>query len=510
MSHQDKMADFQERKNRHLAMGGEKKLTARKAQGKLNARERIDLLFDSGSFNEIGLLTHSARPEVASQTPSDGKIIGQGLVAGRPVLAAANDLTVLGASSAATNMKKIEYLRSLSCDKGLPLVFLGESTGARIPDSMGAAAMAQAGQNPAQYRRLREAPWVSALLGPCFGSSAWYSAMSDINIFLKGAVMAVSSPKVTRVAVGEDTDPEELGGWRLHWEVTGAADLVAETEAEGLNLAREALSFLPTSSAEPPPLAEVPEGSGEGMESVLDLLPERSNRVYDVRKIIRTVFDKGAFLELKAGFGKPCVTALTRLGGRAMGVIANNPLHGAGALNAECCDKITSFLVLCDSFNLPLVMLVDTPGFLVGRAGERQRVVGRIINWMNALSLVTVPVITLIIGKSYGQAYLNMGGGRYSGAFAAWPTARISFMGPEPAMSVVHNLREEDDPARFRELLKEMERETEPWEAAGIFGLNEIIDPAETRSYLIRMVDLLSGRRGGVGGHHLANWPTSF
>jgi len=511
MSHREKMEAFLERRKRHLAMGGREKLEARKAQGRLNARERIDLLFDPGTFREIGLFTHSARPQVASRTPSDGKITGQGRVGGRPVLTVANDLTVLGASSAATNMKKIEYLRFLSCDKGLPLVFLGESAGARIPDSMGAAAMAQAGQNPAQYRRLREAPWLSVLLGPCFGSSAWYSAMSDLSIFLKGAVLAVSSPKVTRVAVGEETDPEELGGWRVHHEVTGMADLVAGTEEEGLDLARQVLGFLPTNSAELTPRAEVPEGSGEGMESILDLLPERSSQVYDVRKIIRVIFDRSAFLELKAGFGKPCVTALTRLDGRAVGVVATNPLYGAGALNADCCDKITSFLVLCDSFNLPVVMLVDTPGFLVGRAGERQRVVGKIINWMNALSLVTVPVITIIIGKSYGQAYLNMGGGKHSGVFAAWPTARISFMGPEPAVSVVHNLKEEDDPARFQELLKEMERDTEPWEAAGIFGLNEIIDPAETRDFLIRMVDLLADRRrGGVGLHRLANWPTSY
>ena len=511
MSHQDKMEAFQKRRKHHLAMGGEEKLQARKAQGRLNARERIDLLFDPGTFEEIGLLTHSARPEAASRTPSDGKITGQGLVNGRPALTVANDLTVMGASSAATNMKKIEYLRSLSCDKGLPLVFLGESAGARIPDSMGAAAMAQAGQNPAQYRRLREAPWVSVLLGPCFGSSAWYSAMSDLNIFLKGAVVAVSSPKVTRVAVGEETEPEELGGWRLHWGVTGLADLVGGTEEECLNLAREALGFLPTNSGEPAPRAEVPSGSGEGMTDILDLLPEKSSRVYDVRKIIRTIFDQGAVLELKAGFGKPCVTALTRLDGRAVGVVANNPLYGAGALNADCCDKITSFLVLCDSFNLPVVMLVDTPGFLVGRAGERQRVVGKIINWMNALSLVTVPVVSLIIGKSYGQAYLNMGGGKYSGAFAAWPTARISFMGPEPAISIVHDLKEEDDPARFKELLKEMERDTEPWEAAGIFGLNEIIEPARTRDYLIRMMDLQTDRRReGKGRHRLSNWPTSY
>ena len=205
------------------------------------------------------------------------------------------------------------------------------------------------------------------------------------------------------------------------------------------------------------------------------------------------------------------MTALARLEGRPVGIAATNPAYGAGALTAECCDKVISFLVLCDSYNIPLVMLVDTPGFLVGKAGERQKVVGKIMNWMNALSLVTVPIVTVITGKSFGQAYLNMGGGKYSSAFAAWPTARLSFMGPEPAINVVHSIRQEDDPARFEELLARMERDVEPWDAAGIFGLNDIIEPAQTRDYLIRMLDLHTDqRKGGIGEHLLCNWPTTF
>ncbi|MBW1712996.1 MAG: methylmalonyl-CoA carboxyltransferase, partial [Deltaproteobacteria bacterium] len=460
---------------------------------------------------EIGLLTHSSRPEAAEATPADGKIIGHGLVADRPVLAVANDLTVMGASSAATNMKKIEYVRSLSCDRGLPLVFLGESTGARIPDVMGAGGMAQGGQNPAQYRRLREAPWLSILLGPCFGSSAWYSAMSDVNIMLKGAVMAVSSPRVTRIAIGEDTPPEELGGWRVHAQTTGLVDLVGDTEEDCLALARQVLGFLPTSAGDTPPRLEKNEISPPKAVDPLDIIPQKKNQVYDVRRLLETLFDGGQFLELKARFARPCVTALARLDGRPVGVIANNPYYGAGALTADCCDKVTSFLVLCDSYNLPLVMLVDTPGFLIGRTGERQRVVGKIINWMNALSLVTVPVVTVIVGKSYGQAYLNMGAGKYSSTFAAWPTAQISFMGPEPALSVVYDLRQEDDPQRFAQLLEEVEKDIEPWDAAGVFGLHDIIEPAETRPYLIRMLDLHTDRRRlGIGGHLLHNWPTSY
>src|SRR4030042_1442602 len=226
MNHHEKMKLFQEKKRHQLAMGGEEKLKARKAGGQLNARERIDYFFDPGTFIELGLFTHSAAPGMAARTPSDGKIIGYGRVEGRPGGGVANDLTVMGASSSLTNMKKIDYMRAVSCTKGMPLVFLGESAGSRMPDSMGALGMAHGGQNPAQYCRLRGAHRISVLLGPSYGSSAWYAAMSDINIMLKGAVMAVASPKVTRIATGEDTPSEDLGGWKMHGEATGMVDAV--------------------------------------------------------------------------------------------------------------------------------------------------------------------------------------------------------------------------------------------------------------------------------------------
>ncbi len=505
------MRQFYEKKRHQLAMGGKDKLGAIKAAGKLNVRERIDLFFDPGTFQELGLFAHSADQGVADRTPADGKIIGCGRVSGRPIATVANDMSVLGASSSWTNMKKIDYMRALSAEKGMPLVFLGESTGARMPDCMGAAGMGQGGQNPAQYLRLREAPWISVLLGPCYGSSSWYTAMSDISVMLKGAVMAVSSPRVTRIATGEETPPEELGGWEVHSKTTGLIDAVGDTEEECLALAKRFLSYLPLNAEELPPRVEVPEGSGAQMARILEYLPEKRNRVYDIRQIARAIVDGGEILELKGDFGRPCVTAFARLDGHAIGLLANNPLFGAGALDAECCEKVTSFLVLCDSFNLPIVTLVDTPGFLVGREGERRKIVGKIINWMNALSLVTVPKLTVVIRKIYGQAYLNMGGGKYSDVFAAWPTAEISFMDPEPAISVVHNVKREEDPEAFGGLLDEMARNTEPWDAAGVFGVNEIIDPAETREFLIHMLNChRDQRRGGVGRHLLHAWPTSY
>ena len=511
MANDEKMKAFRERKMHQLGMGGAERLRARKAADKLNARERIDYFFDPSTFQEIGLFTHSAIPGMTKRTPTDGKIIGYGLVEGRSTGVVANDMTILGASSSWTNMKKIEYMRAVSCEKDIPLVFLGESTGARMPDCMGALGMGQGGQNTAQYRRLRESPWVSILLGPCYGSSSWYSAMSDINVMLKGAVMAVSSPKVTQIATGEDTPSEELGGWKLHSQVTGLVDAVGETEEQCMDMAKKFLSYLPSHSDEIPPKVDNAESSNPDRTSILHHLPEKRTRAYDMRNIVKAIVDGGEFIELKAAFGRPCITAFSRLNGHAIGIVANNPLYGAGALDADCCEKITSFLVLCDSFNLPIITLVDTPGFLVGKEGERRKITGKIINWMNALSLVTVPMLTVVIRKIYGQAYLNMGGGRYSDVFVAWPTAEISFMDPEPGINVVYNIKKEDYPEKFEKLFDEMAKNTEPWDAAGIFGVNEIIDPPETRNFLIRMLKMQRNRRrGGIGQHLLRSWPTSY
>ena len=511
MGHSEKMKLFKKKREHQLGMGGKQKLEACKAAGKLNVRERIDYFFDPGTFQEIGLFSHSAIPEMAERTPTDGKIIGCGKVNGRLTGVVANDMTVMGASSSATNMKKIDYMRALSCNKGLPLVFLAESTGARMPDCMGAAGMALGGQNTVQYRRLRESPWISVLLGPSYGSSSWYSAMSDISVMLKGAVMAVSSPKVTQIATGEDTPSEELGGWKLHAETTGLVDAVGETEAECMDLAKKYMSYLPSHSGEPPPSLKSKEKSKPPANQILEYLPEQPNRTYDIRKIASAIVDDAEIFELKANYARPCVTAFARLAGHTIGIVANNPMYGAGALTADCCDKITSFLVLCDAFNLPIVTLVDTPGFLIGKEGEQKKITGKIINWMNALSLVTVPKLTVVIRKIYGQAYLNMGGGKYSDVFVAWPTAEISFMDPEPGINVVFNLKKEDDPDKFEKLLKEMAKNTEPWDAAGIFGVNEIIDPAQTREFLIQMLQLhLNRRRGGLSRHLLHAWPTSY
>jgi acetyl-CoA carboxylase carboxyltransferase component len=245
------------------------------------------------------------------------------------------------------------------------------------------------------------------------------------------------------------------------------------------------------------------------MRDILDLLPTSRTQVYDVRKVIRTIVDADSFFELKARFGKVGVTGLARLAGRTVGIVANNPLVKGGALDVEACEKITHFIVLCDSFNIPIVLFVDTPGFVIGTDAERKRAPGKIMNFMNALALVTVPKLSVVLRKSYGQAYLNMGGGRNSDEVAAWPTAEISFMDPTFAVKVVHGL-DPGDPG-FDERHAAMDKASSVWDIASVYAVQSVIRPQETREYLSRMLDVHQLRlTNGVGQHLMRAWPTSF
>ena len=508
MAHEDLIKEHQARTAKALAMGGEAKLKRRADAGLLNARQRIDLLFDEGTFTESGRFAVSYRPEDRDSTPADGKITGWGKIEGRDTGVVANDFTVKGASSSRINGVKIGHMKRVATLNGMPMVFLGESSGARMPDSMGAQGMGSSGMDPTQYMRKRETPWASAVLGDCYGSSVWYATLSDYVVMRKGAILAVSSPRVTSMAIGEEVNPEELGGWKLQSEVTGQVDLAVDTDEEAIQAIRRFLSYLPSHNRELPPRQPVPPGSDEPCEKILDLVPESRTRVYDMNKIIQAIVDRDSFFPIKHRFGKAAVTALTRLDGHTVGFLASNPLHKAGAMDPDACDKMTNFLVMCDSYNIPVVILVDTPGFLIGIDGERKKAPGKIMNFMMALQLCTVPRISIIMRKTYGQAYLNMGGGRNSDEVAAWFTAEVSFMDPDIGTYVVHGIQEKDDPERYKTLRAEMARDTSPYDVAAIHGVQTVIDPRETRAYLIRALEIHRRRReNGLGEHQMSTWP---
>lgn len=491
------------------AMGGPAKLAGLRERGLLNARERIERLVDPGSFLEFGLFAQSIRPDTRDRSPADGKISGLGRVDGREVAIVSNDFTVMGASSAAVNGRKVGHVKELATRRGLPMVFFGESTGARMPDVMGARGIG-AGDRPTQYRRIRESPWVSAVLGHCYGSSSWYAALSDYVVMRKGAVMAVSSVKLTSMAISEAMEPEDLGGWRMHAEVTGMVDAVVDTDEQAMDAVRRFLSYLPSHHAEPPPAGPRPAESPDGRR-IREVLRLERTKVYDMKRVIDCFVDPGSMLELKPRYAKNVVTALARIDGRVVGIVANNPMHKGGAIDVAACNKATSFMVLCDSFNVPLVFMVDQPGFLIGIEGERNGAIGRVMNWMNALSLVTVPKISLIVRKTYGQAVLNMGGGGNADVVLMWPSAEINFMDPRHAVTIVHGVKHEDDPVRYAELLAQMALDTSAYEMASAYNGHMVILPEETRDTLGRLLDGLSLRlTGGVGEHLMRTWPTSY
>jgi len=499
-----------EKTARALAMGGADKLAKRRAEGMLNARERLERLIDPGSFIETGLFATSNRPEMRDRTPADGKVAGFGRIDGREVAVVANDFTVLGASSSTINMKKIKHVKQVASKRGMPLVFLGESSGSRMPDRMGAAGRATIAQDPTEYQRLRESPWVSALLGSCYGSSTWYAAMSDFVVMRKGSTMAMASARVASMAIGKLISPEELGGWRIHAEKSGMVDMVVDTDEQAIDAVRRFLSYLPSHRNAEPPVVPVPPGSEDGSARLLEIVPESRSQVYDVHKVIDAIVDLGSQFEIKARFGRAVVTSLARLDGRTVGFIANNPMVKGGALDADACNKVTSFMVLCDSFNVPIVFLVDVPGFLIGVEGEVRGAPGKVINWMNALTLVTVPKLTVILRKSYGQAYINMGGGRNADDVAVWPIADLGFMDAQVGATVLGADRNAD-PDEHRRRTESIHQDTSAWGLAEHYEAHSIIDPRDTRRHLIRTLEVHRLRLGkGLGEHRLHNWPTSY
>ena len=505
------LEEYEARRAKALAGGGEEKYAKRKAAGAWTARERIAYLVDPDSFIESGLFGSSGvYPEQADETQTDGKLAGYGRINGRDAAIVVNDFTVKGASTSYTNSRKIAHMKRTATERGMPLVVIGESTGARLPDAMGSRGMGLLlGNDNTQFRRTRETPMCAAAFGPSFGSSTWLMCQADFAVMQKGATMAVSSPRLVSMALGEKIDAEALGGWRLHAEITGLVDQVVDKEEEVFDAVKTFLSYLPSHHNEAPPEATVPAGSGAEIDKVFSILPESRTQVYDMRRVVKCIVDKDTTFEIKPRFGKSALTALARLGGKTVGIVANNPLHRGGALDADACRKIVDFLVLCDSFNVPIVLLVDTPGFQIGTEAEKAGAPGRIMNFMNAMTLLTVPRLSVIIRKSYGRAYVCMGGGRHSDDIAAWPTAEVSFMSPEFATKIVHGVGA-GEPG-FDEKFAQIQKGSDVWGLASVYAAQAVIRPEQTRDYLIRMLEVYKLRiTKGVGQHLMRNWPTSY
>jgi len=490
------------------------------AKGRLSVRERIDKLLDPDSFFEVGMFNHSDVDGMEEKTPADSKVGGYGKIDGRQVVVMANDFTVLAATSSRVAGRKEGELKVLAARRGHPVIYLGEAGGARMPDIMGSKGLASFGGGYFEsylniMSRVRKTPMVTAIMGECYGMPTWMACLSDFVVQVKGSAMGVSGPRVLEIALGEKVTDEELGGWKVHAEITGNVDRVAENEEECFGTIRKFLSYMPSHNNETPPESPIPEGSGAEMDKILDFLPEKRNRAYDMHHILRCIVDRESLFIIKPMFGMSVITALARVNGSVVGIIANQPMFNAGAMDTDGIDKVISFLCLCDSFNVPLLFFHDIPGFLVGKEAERRRVAARVMNYMNALGLLTVPRISIIVRKTYGMAFWNMcGSGCGTDFIVAWPSAEMSFVDPAIAANVVYGGKLSDadrNSEEWQSLLQKMVDDASPYGAAGMHYIHDVIDPAETRNYIARALEITRNNiRNGIGEHKLANWPTKF
>jgi acetyl-CoA carboxylase carboxyltransferase component len=446
---------------------------------------------------------HSARPEDAASTPGDGKIGGHGTIAGRPVTVAGDDITVKRGSSSVMGSRRLGRLFAHAERCGHPIVYFGATGGARIPDTLGSAGFTQVPPGAELFRRSRRVPMATVVVGDSFGGSSFLAAASDLVVQLEGTCLAVTSPLVVEVATGEQIDGEALGGTAVHAGTTGQADLAAATPEEAYALVRRFLSYLPAHTGARPErtdaAAVVPD------PELAALVPRRRARAYDMRRVLDRIADDGSLFVLGPGFGRSLLCALARIDGHAVGVVASQPKFFAGALDPAACEKAVRLLCLCDAFDLPVVFVQDVPGFFVGRKVEHEGMLKHAIRLQTALALSETPKLTVLLRKSYGLAYFSLGGNDTGvDTVYAWPGAEISFMDPLVAANVVSG----GDAARRDAALGAMAADTDPYGAAGLMNVDEVIDPADTRAVLARALGRFAGRPPARGWERpLASWP---
>lgn len=493
-------------------MGSTERIARQYARGRLTIRERLDLLFDPGSFREIGTFAVSEVPNVRDRTPGDGKIGGWGTIDGRPAAACGDDVTVLHGSSSVVGGKRMKRIYEQALRQGVPYVYFGETGGARLPDALGSEGFSKIPPGLESARRRRRIPMATAIVGESFGGSSFHSAYSDFVVQVRGSALNVSSPRVIEIATGELITLQELGGVDVHLDHTGQIDQSAETEQEAVTQMKRFLSYLPSNCWELPPVIGGYDQAKPDAR-IADLVPTRRQRAYDMHRVIARIVDDGEMFELKPRFGRSLITVLARIGGQTVGILASNPMFNAGALDPNTCDKGTQFVCLCEAFNIPTVWLQDVPGFIVGSQPEHARLLHKAIMFLEALALMTVPRITVVLRKAFGLAYFSLSGNSMDNALVtAWPGAEISFMDPGVGVNVVHarDIASATDPDHERQrLIDEWTLGHEPWGAAGLMNLDEIIDPADTRRWLLEAVQrfpVTPPRRGET--KELATWPT--
>ncbi|HWV86661.1 MAG TPA: acyl-CoA carboxylase subunit beta [Capillimicrobium sp.] len=478
--------------------GGEEKIAQQHAKGALTARERIDLLVDEGTFTELGLhagIHYSVRGLEGKEAPADGVITGYGKVDGRMVAVAAYDFTVMAGSMGMTGELKVTRLREIALSKRMPMVWLLDSAGARIQEAVGSLFAGSGHLFREEVVASGVIPQVAALMGPCAAGTAYIPGLADFVPMVKGrGSMALAGPHLVRAAIGEDVTQEELGGSRVHCRKSGVGDLEVASDEECIAAIKRYLSFFPSHNQEPPPVRETADPVDRMDEELLDVLPESNRKPYDMYEVIRRIVDDGEWMDLKPQWAKTIITCLARMGGRPVGIVANQPKQLGGILDNDSADKAARFVNLCNAYGIPLVFLMDVPGFMVGTKVEEAGIIRHGAKMLYAVANATVPKITVVLRKAYGAGYYVMNGRAYEpDLIVAWPSAEISVMGAEGAVEIVFRKQVEaaEDPAAMKQqLIDEYRKIIDVYIPARNAMIDDVIDPRETRPTIIRGLEM--------------------
>jgi len=515
LTRESQQAELERRRAEALAGGGAERVAKLHAQGRLSARERLQLLLDPGSFQELGVfVTHrSEDPAIRDRRPvGDGVVAGWGAVDGRPVYVFAQDFTVFGGTMSEANAKKICQVMDLALQNGAPVVGLNDSGGARIQEGV-----ASLGGYADIFLRNTLAsgvvPQLSAIMGPCAGGAVYSPAITDFTFMVQGTShMFVTGPDVIRAVTQEDVTMEELGGAMTHNAKSGVAHFAAQDDAECITQIKRLLSFLPLNNLEDPPLGPATDPVDRRDPALATLVPEQANKPYDMKELVKKVVDDGDFFEAHAHYAKNIVVGFARLGGRPVGIVGNQPQVLAGVLDINASVKAARFVRFCDCFNIPLVTFEDVPGFLPGTDQEHGGIIRHGAKLLYAYCEATVPKLTVVVRKAYGGAYDVMSSKHIRADWnVAWPSAELAVMGAEGAVNVLYKdrLAKAADPAAERKMLIDEynAKFANPWAAAALGYLDDVIDPADTRPRLIAALAMLATKRQSLPQKKHGNLP---
>ena len=506
MTMRDKLKRLEEMRRAAELGGGEKRLAAQHARGKLSARERLDLLLDEGSFVELDRFVTGRGAAGANgfgdgeSVLGDGVVTGHGTIHGRLVFVFSQDFTVYGGSLSEAHAAKIVKIQDLALRSGAPLIGLNDSGGARIQEGV----VSLGGYADIFLRNTLASgviPQISVILGPCAGGAVYSPAITDFVYMVRGtSYMFVTGPNVVKTVTHEDVDMEGLGGADVHAGKSGVAHFAHDSEPECLAAVRELLEFIPQNNVELPPRRDGADPHDRQDEELLDVIPDNPNKPYDMHDVLRRVVDDGRFYEVHAAFAGNLLVGFAHVGGHAVGIVANQPTVLAGVLDIDSSDKGARFVRFCDAFHIPLLVFEDVPGFLPGVRQEHGGIIRHGAKLLYAFAEATVPRVTVITRKAYGGAYDVMNSRHIRGDVSlAWPTAEIAVMGPKGAVEILFRkeIAEAADPqaATDRRVEEYRERFANPYIAAGRGYVDDVIDPRETRPRVISALDMLRTKR---------------